>query len=190
MVELKYQEVHPASVSSTQNPVTFTMPNQSVTVTAYFTAATVSVSIQVVDPSNNPIQGATVTVSGGPLTSPITQTTNSSGIATFNLQPGYTYNFSASASGYQTAGGPQYISQSGTYTITLGQALQQLTLIVQQGGNVDVMISTDGGNTWYAAGTVKSGNTGYISIRPGLLVKLQATPNSGYQFAGWTGIPS
>jgi len=176
-------------VSSTQNPITFTMPNQSVTVTANFTAATVSVAIEVIDPSNNPISGATVTVSGGPLTSTLSQTTGSNGVATFNLQPGYTYNFSASASGYQTAGGPQYISQAGTYTITLGKALQQLTLTVQPGGNVTVLISTDGGNTWNAAGSVNSGNTGYISIAPGLLVKLQATPNSGYQFAGWTGIP-
>ena len=174
-------------MSSTQNPVTFQMPAQSVSITASFTVATVQVTVQVVDQFNNPVPGATVTVTGGPLTSALSGTTNSSGQVAFNLTPGYTYNFSASKSGYAQGGQSTYISGPTTVKLTI-ELTVTLTVSAGQGGSVDIYVSPDN-STWSKVDTVNAGQSQSYSIYAGVYVKLQANPASGYVFSGWSGVP-
>jgi hypothetical protein len=174
-------------VSSTQNPVTFQMPAGSVSITASFLPATVQVTVQVVDQFGNPVPNATVTITGGPLVSPISATTNSSGQVTPNLQPGYTYNFSASASGYLSGGTSTYISGPTTVTIHITETAT-LTVSATQGGSVTVYVSPDN-STWSQVGTVSAGQSGSWAVPVGAYVKLQANPSSGYVFSNWSGVP-
>jgi hypothetical protein len=174
-------------VSSTQNPVTFQMPAGSVSITASFLPATVQVTVQVVDQFNKPVAGATVTITGGPLVSPISATTNSSGQVTPNLQPGYTYNFSATKSGYLSGGTSTYISGPTTVTIHITQTAT-LTVTAGQGGSVDIYVSPDG-STWSNVGTVNAGQSQSWAVQVGAYVKLQAKPASGYVFSNWSGVP-
>jgi len=174
-------------VSSTQNPVTFQMPSSNVTVTASFATATVQVTVQVVDQFSNPVSGATVTVTGGNLSSALSGTTNSSGQVAFNLTPGYTYNFSASASGY--AQGGRSVAITGAQTVTI-QLIETFTLTVTagQGGSVTFYVSPDG-TAWSQIGTVSAGQSQSWTVPAGSYVKLQANPASGYVFSSWSGVP-
>ncbi|MFP3138388.1 MAG: carboxypeptidase-like regulatory domain-containing protein [Nitrososphaeria archaeon] len=163
------------------------MPSQGVSITASFLPATVQVTVQVVDQFGNPVPNATVTITGGPLVSPISATTNSSGQVTPNLQPGYTYNFSASASGYIEGGTSTYISGPTTVTIHITETAT-LTVSATQGGSVTVYVSPDN-STWSQVGTVSAGQSNSWAVPVGAYVKLQANPSSGYQFSNWSGVP-
>ena len=164
------------------------MPSSNVTVTASFAAATVQVTVQVVDQFSNPVSGATVTVTGGNLSSALSGTTNSSGQVAFNLTPGYTYNFSASKSGYAQGGQSVDITGAQTVTITIEESFT-LTVTAGQGGSVDVYVSADG-STWSKIATVSAGQSQSWATYVGVYVKLQANPASGYVFSSWSGVPS
>jgi len=174
-------------VSSTQNPVTFQMPSSNVSIAASFAVATVQVTVQVVNQFGSPVSGATVTVTGGDLSSALSGTTNSSGQVAFNLTPGYTYNFSASESGYEQGGKSVYISGPTTVTITIEEQFT-LTVTAGQGGSVDVYVSPDN-STWSNVGTVNAGQSQSWTVIVGTYVKLQANPASGYVFSSWSGVP-
>lgn len=175
-------------MSSTQNPITFQMPSSNVTVTASFAVATVQVTVKVVDQFSNPVSGATVTVTGGNLSSALSGTTNSSGQVAFNLTPGYTYNFSATKSGYIEGGTSTYISGSTTVTVHIAETAT-LTVTAGSGGSVDVYVSPDN-STWSKIGTVNAGQSQSWAVQVGAYVKLQANPASGYVFSSWSGVPS
>jgi hypothetical protein len=163
------------------------MPSSNVTVTASFAAAAVQVTAQVVDQFSNPVSGATVTVTGGNLSSALSGTTNSSGQVAFNLTPGYTYNFSASKSGYSQFGTSTYISGPTTVKLTI-ELTVTLTVSAGQGGSVDIYVSPDN-STWSKVDTVNAGQSQSYSIYAGVYVKLQANPASGYVFSSWSGVP-
>ncbi|MGC9116547.1 MAG: carboxypeptidase-like regulatory domain-containing protein [Conexivisphaera sp.] len=168
---------------SSQNPITFTMPSSSVSVSAQFSVATVLVTVTVLASANNsPIAGATVTVTG-PNNVSASATTNSSGQASFQLTPGYTYNFNASATGYLSGGTSQYISGPTNVKIVLTGPLETLTVSASQGG--DVVVTVNG--TDY--GTVSAGSSKSFNVPVGATVELTAQPASGYVFEGWSGVP-
>jgi hypothetical protein len=157
------------------------MPASNVSVSAQFSSATTTVTVTVLASANNsPIQNATVTVTG-PNNVSASATTGANGQASFQLTLGYTYNFSASASGYLSNSVSQYISGPTTIQIALTQPT--LTVSASQGG--DVVVTVD----YTVYGTVSAGSSKSFTVPVGATVELTAQPASGFKFEGWTGVP-
>jgi prepilin-type N-terminal cleavage/methylation domain-containing protein len=117
------------------------------------------------------VNGATVTVTGGPQSVNLTLTTGASGLVTFpDLAPGSGYNVTATKSG-QNASGTATISAGSTTNLTLNLPTATLTVNVKRSGaNVNgatVTLTLGPMNITVTATTNSSGNATFSNVPVG-----------------------
>ena len=148
------------ALSGTTNPATLTMIGNE-TVSATFTQSPVNYTLTVTAPSN------------GIITNSPTGTSFASGtVVTLNATPNSGYTFSGWTGALSGTTNPATLTMTGNETVsaTFTQSPVNYTLTVTAPSNGIITNSPTG--TSFASGTV---------------VTLNATPNSGYTFSGWTG---
>lgn len=120
---------NPFSQQRTYNPGTLTLTNDTTSTTLFLlpTGLGQFVTFQVINPAQQAIAGATVSISANPFGAIESKTTDSAGGATFFLNPFTSYTVVASAPGFS----------SSTSTIVPSQTQFTITLGVPQNNNTD-----------------------------------------------------
>jgi type II secretory pathway pseudopilin PulG len=142
--------------------------------------------------AGSPVNGATVTVSGGNLVAPVTGTTNSSGVVTFvNVPAGTGYTVTATSGGQTGTAINQTVTGGATTNVTVPMPTGSVAVNVKWGGanvaNCTNCVTLSGGNlsASVTGSTDASGNVTFINVPAGTGYTVTATTSG--QSASATG---